>query len=181
MKGKVFLNGMIRKFLILNVSVLLACFMTGCSSEDKSVVKAETNVPAAVSSFFNAEISNESYGLFHESPFFVSKDKTTHENLLNSNLCHVINSMEELEAVYQGGKEIPAINFNQYTLVLAKVVVSDTSWNIQTTELETLDSSYLLKVFVKSSGSGLQAYTCRYSWNLYPKLNSTSIQLEVVK
>jgi hypothetical protein len=41
MKEKLFLNGMIKRFLIFNVSVLLACFVVGCSSEDKSVVKAK--------------------------------------------------------------------------------------------------------------------------------------------
>ena len=123
---------------------------------------------ALISSFFNKELP-----VWRPSDsFFVDSDQDE---------CYVINSLDELKVVYSGDKEIPNIDFNQYTLVMGQIIEPDFYYPAYKQELMFTDHKCHLTFYVPDFGPGYTAVPHFYYWALYPKFSTEGISVGYIK
>jgi len=116
--------------------------------------------PAEVKAFFDSEFSHPGS---ITSPYRFFRDRP------NASFCHVINSMEELQSVYFGEKELPAIDFSDKTLVIGQEYCCDIVYfPIQV--LQEYEDRHVLNITVEIPDWGYDAFTLVTHWALYPKL-----------
>ena len=94
--------------------------------------------------------------------------------------CLMINSTQEFQAAYMGTKELPEVDFNQYTLVIGRTWSSDGSYVLDKTVLYNRDFTYELEAqFLHYLNCSFVCSIIRfYYWNLYPKLEPKEIILK---
>lgn len=184
-----------KKFnFILGVLLLFGLF-NACSSDDDienstkdSFIEDSKNtekvlIPieegegfAALSDFFNSELSFSTYS---KSFFggYSGNEKTGDE------VCIIINSRKDLEEIYSGEKELPEIDFQQYTLVVGYVMMPAGGYKCVKQELvsTTMASNSILNLYVED----IYEYnpcviTPLYFWGLYPKTYLSSIISNII-
>lgn len=131
---------------------------------------------AEISAFFNSEMPFSTYS----KSFFVGYPKN--ENV-GEEVCKIVNSRKELEDIYSGEKELPEIDFQQYTLVIGMITMPALGYKCVRQELVyvTTDSSPVLNLYVED----LYEYNpCMvsplYFWGLYPKMYLSNIKTNII-
>ena len=110
---------------------------------------------------------------------FISGD-SEHQNEYGR--LHVVNSQEELKHIYYGDEELPQIDFNRYTLIVAWVHDSSKDMTLDKVELKKNGQGYDFNLSMTSK----KHYGCVVGyenhlmpWRLYPKLDSNNVSLHV--
>ena len=90
----------------------------------------------------------------------------------NDEICLMINSQQEFKTAYMGTKELPDVDFNQYTLIIGKTWGNDSSFELDKTVLWNLGLTYELETILLHhiDWGAFQAIMQIYYWRLYPKL-----------
>lgn len=99
----------------------------------------------------------------------------------NEESIQMINSREVFQAAYMGTKELPDVDFDQYTLVIGRTWGNDPSYELGKTILRDKGLSYeletqLLQHHYKDLAVPCVIMTILY-WRLYPKLPEKAISL----
>jgi len=150
--------------------------------DNKDIISPIPVVNSSITEFFETEWPsgpNHRHGYFYD---YV--DSTTSIWVTGPDtICDLINSQEQLQAVYFGDKTLPEINFTKYTLLIGRVEVSDSGHSIQKIDLVQTTNGLMANVYIQKSQSGLvfPAFTYLRFWRLYPKLASTDITINVIK
>ena len=168
---------------------LLLLMMAGCSSDDDAetvdgIVSLgggvvydgyayqqidETN-PLSV--FFGAELHQprwDQYGNVDKS--FFEQGEWDDESVL------VINSREEFQKAYMGTKELPDVDFNQFTLVIGRTWGNDSSYGLNNVVLRDMGFTYELEtqLFHNTNRVGFAAIQTIFYWRLYSKLSEKAM------
>ncbi len=135
-------------FLLVSALFLFAIGTTSCSNNDEgndnNIITPVANMSNEVKNFFDEEVANNAF------------------ILENPNGVVAVNSISELEDIYEGEKPFPDIDFSKYTLIELNI------------KLNTLN------VYLKNDlDYQPQVITHLYFWGLYPKYEK-NISLNVI-
>lgn len=167
-----------KKYVLLIISVIVAAtWLCACSSDnddddnDFDVFNPNAIQPimkeGAVVDFFNSEF----YKSFFDDEF---RDLDHH--------VYVINSRQELADIYFGEKELPAIDFDKYTLIIGQHMMPCLGFYITKKELVPNEDGLQLTIYARNDGEILSLMIQRlFFWGLYPKLSQTTITVKAIK
>lgn len=143
-----------------------------------SVVHLMNEIPNdELSAFFDATLPDENEVLQY---FFVPP--TNHAAYMYSPIdtCYLVNSHEELQALYWGERELPEIDFSKYTLVLGRKMVPS-HYALEGHTLCITDESIVVTLkFRKLEGAFVQMMYHRYFWGLYEKLPKKNTIIKMI-
>lgn len=161
------------KKYVLFISVLVAAtWLCSCSSDDDdfnpNAIQPVSLTDGDIVDFFN--IDGKKFSI----PFFMDDDF--------ENRVYIINSRQELADVYWGDKELPAIDFDKYTLIIGMQKMPCLGFYITKKELVPSENGLQLTIYARNDGEVLSLMKQRlYFWGLYPKLSQTTITVKVIK
>lgn len=91
--------------------------------------------------------------------------------------CLMINSRQEFQDAYMGTKELPDVDFSNYTLIIGRVWGNDTSYKLNSVLLTDMTENYELETKMLHYVDRLALLTAViiYYWRLYPKLEKKDI------
>lgn len=127
--------------------------------------------------FFDTEVRHpywDGEGNMHRT--FFDQTEWNEEKLL------VINSEQELKDAYTGDKQLPTIDFNQYTLLIGKDWAYDSSYQLNDIRLYDKGGQYVLDIDILHHVWGW-AYSMienLFYWKVYPKLQDKEFVLNRV-
>ena len=130
----------------------------------------------AITDFFNSELPNSSYS----KGFFCSSPKNAN---VGEKTCIIINSKKELKDIYSGEKELPKIDFQQYSLVIGQVIMPAAGYRCVKQELvrNTINTNLTLNLYVENM---FEYNPCivvpLYYWGLYPKMQLSTVEVNVI-
>ena len=152
-------------FLFVSVLFLLGVGMAACSSDeeggnDNNIITPVANMSNEVKNFFDEEVANNAF------------------ILENPNGVVAVNSISELEDIYEGEKPFPDIDFSKYTLIIGEKTMPSGGYYVNRQELNIKLNT--LNVYLKNDlDYRPQVLTHLYFWGLYPKYGK-NISLNVI-
>lgn len=152
-------------FLFVSVLFLLGVGMAACSSDeeggnDNNIITPVANMSNEVKNFFDEEVANNAF------------------ILENPNGVVAVNSISELEDIYEGEKPFPDIDFSKYTLIIGEKTMPSGGYYVNRQELNIKLNT--LNVYLKNDlDYQPQVITHLYFWGLYPKYGK-NISLNVI-
>ena len=163
--------------------LLAAMAFVACSEDEEENVKNENEIAqvaakdmgTGIKEFFDAEMTHYSYNALP----FALPDKELGE--FYDVWAQVVNSQEELSALYIGNKELPSIDFSKYSLILGYAMGAHTGWSLNKIVLDNSEESLLLNVYLKGSVDGFMSLIKIPFWGLYPKLLNKPIIANVIQ
>ena len=168
--------------LISSVIVAAICLFTACSSDDDdfnpNAIQPVTLTEGDIVDFFNSELperhSDKDQYRVTESFFdYYSSERGT---------AYIINSRQELADVYRGEKELPAIDFDKYTLIIGYSLMPCLDFYVAKKELVSDENGLQLTVYARNDGELLAPLVEQlYFWGLYPKQPQKTITLKVIE
>lgn len=177
-----------RKVCIILPFVLIAGMLYACSSDDDSnlnedIIQPVTLADNPIAEFFNSELpatnSRSSESFFCTSEAF--EGIVVYHPIMTNVVC-LINSRQELEAIYSGSRELPEIDFDKYTLIIGQQIMPCLGFYLAKKELQVGDEGLILKLYARND-SEIHAHMLQnlYYWELYPKLVQKVITVEDYK
>ena len=168
-----------KKYLWLCLAAILATAgLAGCSSSDDDdsdssddttiPVVAESAVSSDIVAFFNSELPRPSGEL--STGFFVGS---------NESVCRVINSVTDLKKYYKGDKELPAIDFNTYTLIVGQQRMSRSAYYTDKLTVRNGYNCVVVDLYVKSAGNSNNVITNMYYWSLCSKFYAKNVMVNI--
>lgn len=145
--------------LIASIAFLLLFIVgAGCKKDDEKWVQIDSLSP-------DKQISNQLSTVF-------SGNKNCLSNFQGDTVFHVIFSQNELKE-FDKCTIIPDLDFDKYTLVVGKIMVSSISDSISTITLTSNASKaiYNIKISIFEPDGRYGAIGHLYFWRLYPILN----------
>ena len=128
----------------------------------------------ATSDFFNSELP---FGTYSKG-FFVGSCEQSGEEV-----CYTINSKKELEDIYSGDKDLPEIDFQQYTLVIGERIMPALGYKCAKQEIvyATKDSDPVLNLYIENIYEYKPtALSPLYFWGLYPIKHLSDIKINII-
>ena len=167
-------------FIILGMLLSLGVFCA-CSNDDEvdsgssdGMVDLtpidEGDVFAALSDFFQS--NNYHYPGTEYMNFFEGSDE---------NACLVINNSDELLSKYTGVDPFPNVDFNKYTLIVGQEMMPESFYTILRQELTVKNGKLTLNIYVPELDGGYSMIQHLFYWGLYPKIQSSSISVKIIK
>ena len=147
-----------KKYLLI---LLAAMAFAACGDDNSQEANIDKEVPE--------EVAMQRIEAFFENAFSKNWGMDSFAFTYRHNEICVINSREELAAIYTGEEDIPDIDFSKYTLLIGHVITPDTGHTISRLELTEKDGQKTLYVYVHEWDSGLTVITPVLYWGLYPK------------
>ena len=99
-----------------------------------------------------------------------------------SNVVCLINSRQDLEAIYSGSRELPEFDFDKYTLIIGQQIMPCRDFYLVKKELLADVNGLVLNLYVRNDGDNLStAIQHLYYWGVYPKLVQKSILVKDFK
>ena len=156
-----------RNLLLMIQFLFLIMGMVGCEENEQiNTILPKTDLSEKTLSFFESAlpITGES------NCFFVSED---------SDIYYLINSKEELKAIYSCEKELPEIDFTLYSIILGQKRMPNSYYSV--VEQYIRETEVLaLNIFVKLPANGhWPAFSNMYYWGIYPKLPNKKININI--
>ena len=168
-----------RKYLLILFSAI--AFVACSSDEEGANVIQPVKASADVETFFQSEIENQT----GDSQTILPDPVVIIEGVegygyRGPDTCCLVNSAAELAAIYAGNKQLPDIDFTQYTLVVGKETMPEIPYFLNSMSLTETDDLLELTLNVKGADSRFTtSYQMRY-WSLYPKLPNKRIVVKVI-
>ena len=165
------------KKIFYAISLLLAfsLVITSCSKEENRAAPyekdSETTVTPVesqnVTDFFNTTLPNDG----EVSQYFFTSVSPQRD------ICSVVNSRAEFEAIYSGVEELPEIDFEKYSLVIGMVMLSG-GYRIEEFNLGKTTDALVVNLDIRRlDGTFLTGFFPSYYWGLYEKLPKRDITM----
>ncbi len=176
-----------KKYVLFISVIVAATWLCACSSDDNdndfddfnpNAIQPISLTGGDIVEFFNSELpemhsGNDNYKM--SIPFLMDDDNYNNE-------VHVINSRQELADLYVGEKELPAIDFDKYTLIIGQQKMPSLGFYIVKKELEPKENGLQLTIYARNDSELLSTMIQRlYFWGIYPKQSQTAITVKVIK
>jgi hypothetical protein len=149
------------KKIFYAISLLLAfsLVITSCSNDEAT----STATKDVVTEFFDSE-----WPLIGNGQFLINEDK-----------CLIINSQEELNAIYCGKKSIPHIDFESLSVLVGQATAPDNGYEIE--DIQFTDNNMLDVFIIKTRENVYPAFTPLHFWKtVTPKMTSSAVKVNVV-
>lgn len=177
--------------IALMMAMTAGGMLTACSSDDESKDTIAAVRGGEVSGYTNstdvdpsdqvAVFFNEELGAVYNSDTSVYKSFFTYEEKdLGVDGCLVINNRQEFEDAYMGTKDLPNVDFDNYTLIIGRTWGRDSSYKLHDVSLRDTGTSYQLEINILHAKASvvLYVYYDIQFWRLYPKLASKPVSLK---
>lgn len=154
--------------LILFAVIALLIVVVGCEKDKKygtfSLVK---DIPEQVSVFFENRLPITS-----ESSCFFKSNK--------EDIFYVMNSMEELQAIYSCEEKLPEIDFTKYSVVIGQKRMPNSYYSVSNQKIVEFSGVLELNIITKTLSEGVwPSYSTMYYWGVYPKLPNKKLNVNV--
>lgn len=169
------------------MSLLLTLgLFSACSNSDEVNTKSpdvsvslnsidEVDGNAAISDFFKTEFGDYDK---EQKPFDFKNNLSNEETP-----CIIINNEEEFAESYIGSLSLPTIDFSKYTLLIGKVCLGAGTFidNISIKQTNSATTTLLVNCTIDSKGTYVAVMYNEYYWKLFPKFNTSEINVEINK
>ena len=164
--------------------LLTTCLFTACSSDDDdfnpNAIQPIILTEGDIVDFFNSELferHSDKDKHCRTNSFF-----DDHYHVSERGVAYIINSRQELADVYRGEKELPAIDFDKYTLIIGYSLMPYYDFYVAKKELVSDENGLQLTVYARNEGEILTIDSEQlYFWGLYPKQSQRMITLKVIE
>lgn len=95
----------------------------------------------------------------------------------NDDKCVMVNSMEEFENIFSSSVELPAINFDRYTLIVGRHQMATTGHRVVNQSITVRSQKTELNLIVEIPTACFPMVSPMYYVGLYPKLPRTSVEV----
>lgn len=130
----------------------------------------ESDMPEKVADFFGKHLPEVS-GYLSECFFVEDKE----------NRCLMVNSVDELKAIMSSSVELPAINFDDYTLVIGQYFVPGTGYRVLKHNIVIAEDGIDLNLSMEKPDGSYAVICPAYYYGLYPKLPKKPIAINIYK
>lgn len=130
---------------------------------------SESDMPEEVADFFNKYLPEVSG--YHSEYFFIED---------RENRCLMINSIDELKMIMYSSVELPAINFDDYTLVIGQYFVGGTGY-VNKHNIVIAEDGIDLNLSIEKPDGSYAVICPAFYWGLYPKLSRGFINVNLIK
>lgn len=167
-------NSVMFMLLLITSTIIFAC------SNDEDLAFPEVNEVGKLTP--SSQEGNDIQDFFSRSlPAFASSGATLFAfDSERENFCVSLNSKEELQDIYLGEEAIPFIDFENFTLIIGKVSVPDSSCKLDSHEVVLYGSHAELNIIVKRGTDAYDAFFDLYFWALYPKFYSEITNVNLI-
>lgn len=152
---------------ILFTAISLLFLLEGVGCEKEKVHKTFfpiKDIPEQVSVFFKNKLPATS-----KSTCFFKSSK--------EGVFHVINSMEELHAIYSCEEKIPEIDFMRYSVIIGQKRMPNSFYSVSDQKIVELSEVLELNIIAKTLSEGVwPSFSMMYFWGIYPKLPKKKIE-----
>lgn len=193
---------MTKRTQFLFIVALCAIILSGCSSDDNTVVhpvvlqpieelthgQEGTTVPVQTDGeFVNYCTSTSDQAFFFNQALHLpawdgeaDKNTSLFNNNEHKNEVYVVRSREELASLYHGSLPLPDIDFNKYTLIFGKTYGNNSSYHLFDVDLWNKDDCYVLDIIVNNyvNDAATMAFVDFFFWKLYPKLDNKEVKYQ---
>ncbi len=179
-----------KKFVIIFSILIAGSCLCACSSDDDDFnpnAITQINLPdGEIVDFFNSELRElHGYDYYRTSTSFFYKiiDSINYDGMaIQEDIVYVINSRQELADIYLGGKELPTIDFDKYTLIIGQQIMPYRGFYIAKKELLAGDNGLILNLYTKNDHELIPCASQNlYFWGLYPKQSLKTITVNTFK
>lgn len=169
-------------FVLLLLIIAVGC--SGDSDEPKeSPIETETRHIDGSIITVAGDMSNYDalYDFFNkELPIMsVSRQSDTFRFDNLSDTCYLVNSYDELQSIYVGKKQLPAIDFDSYTLIVGQKCSNNMYDTLDKQSFYEKDGNYFLDLFFTSEIVHPMVVYYNY-WGLYPKVSKKEIYINII-
>ena len=152
--------------------LLMTVAFAGCDTDkDPQFIYPLSYISIDVKSFFEKNLP-----LLEESKTFFTNEE------LESDVFYTINNVKEFSNIYEGEKELPYIDFNQYTLIVGKIRMPESYFFVSKQAISRIDTSYTLNLYISpvSEEGSWPSFSTLYYWGIYPKLTNRNIEINKI-
>ena len=151
--------------------LLVILLFFGCSKDDENNNETDAPVAREIAAFFNSALPDNGE---NSQVFFTDIDS-------QKDTCYIVNSLQELQSLYSGDKEIPKIDFNKYTLILGKKILT-AGYEIEKYSVEDTTEGIVVTLIIRQlEGTFITPLQPNYYWGLNNKLPSKKSIIKVIK
>lgn len=121
------------------------------------------------------------YDFFNKELPLMSVSKHSETFLLDhlSDNCYIINSDDELRSIYTGKEQLPAIDFESYTLIIGQKLSNNVYQNLDKQSFYERDGVTYLDLYF--SGDIVLPMLAYFNyWGLYPKFSNKGITVNII-
>ena len=169
---------------VILLFLLTTCLFTACSNDDDdfnpNAIQPIILTEGDIVDFFNSELferHSDKDKRCRTNSFF-----DDHYHVSERGAAYIINSRQELADVYRGEKELPAIDFDKYTLIIGYSLMPCLDFYVAKKELVSDENGLQLTVYARNDGELLAPLVEQlYFWGLYPKQPQKTITLKVIE
>ncbi len=170
------------------MGIMIVC---SCSSEDDAIGSVSRDIDAVRGGEIHEGLdkpeadSSDALAMFFldelHAPYWDSNGneiKTFFKNgKWDDESCMIINSRQEFQDAYMGTKELPDVDFSNYTLIIGRTWGNDGSYRLDDIILRENADYYELetKLLHNVDGFATMAIVDIFFWRLYPKLVKKNI------
>ncbi len=148
--------------------LLMIMGMEGCEEKEQiKTILPITNLSEQIIGFFEETLPTTA----ESNCFFVSEEGDIH---------YLINSIEELRAIYSCNNELPDIDFASYSIIVGQKRMPNSYYSVleqNIKETEILDLNILVQL---PSDGHWPAFSNMYYWGVYPKLPNKKINVNII-
>lgn len=109
--------------------------------------------------------------------FHLDYNNVSTEN--HSDTCYIVNSYEDLQAIYVGRQQLPEIDFGLYTLLVGQKYSPCIYIKLNKQEFYEIDNKYVLDLYY-ADDMVMFAEVYNYYWGLYPKFTNNDIDINII-
>ena len=170
-----------RTSIIFKLLVIMTMGLWSCNSDKDD----DNGIGNAVIPIISGTEGNNDIADFFKTELPQNSDMPSPGFFVNSNVnaCRVINSIEELKSLYKGDRELPMIDFRSKTLIIGQQVMPHLGYSIDRQYINVSNGTVKLYLYIKCEPSDFYPAMLMklYYWGIYPKLNKTTVTVNIVE
>lgn len=162
-------------FTLSALLVLMCGGFAACDDTEDSHITGTppASAPEEVSAFFETCLPPSSYS--HSDPEFGFSEINYGESE-----CFLINSMEEFAAIAPSGTDLPAIDFDKYSLLIGQYRTGDPGYKLDAQAVDIQSDPIIWNVrYKRLHGASPAVVTTFYFWGLYNKLPAGAAEANI--
>jgi hypothetical protein len=157
-----------KKLLKISMLMYCLCILVTCDDVESKKTISPLVVDEQIIDFFDVALPT----VTKSNCFFVSTE---------NDICYIINSMEDFQAIYSCDDKLPEIDFTLYSLVLGQQKMPNSFYSVIEQNIDETKGLELNLYVQLPSGGHWPSFSQLYYWGIYPKLPNKKISVNIMK
>lgn len=151
------------------IALLLLIGGMGCAMEkENDIIFPVKNLSEQISLFFDTHLPITS----ESTCFFKLSNEEDH--------FYLINSIEELQAVYSCEEKLPELDFKKYSVVIGQKRMPNSYYIVSDQNIVVQAKNLKLNIIAKTYSEGVwPSFSMMYYWGVYPKLPNLKLNVNI--